>query len=67
MSLKDIKSRFELGKLTYSTKFWVLFIISLIVILIFYYVLLDTGAPLTRTTLIYRPMCFRSPLRWTGR
>ena len=41
MSLKDLKSRFELDKLTYSVKFWVLFIISLIVLLIIYYVLMD--------------------------
>ncbi len=47
MSLKDLKSRFELDKLTYSVKFWVLFIISLIVLLIIYYVLMDRYTPYT--------------------
>lgn len=47
MNLKDIASRFKPGKLTYTAKFWVIFIISLIVLLIAYYILLDRYTPYT--------------------
>jgi len=47
MSLKDITSRFKLGELTYTAKFWVIFIISLIALLIVYYILLDRYTPYT--------------------
>ena len=47
MSLKDIASRLKIGKLTYTAKFWVIFIVSLIVLLIAYYILLDRYTPYT--------------------
>lgn len=47
MSVKDIASRLKPGKMTYSAKSWVVFILSLIVILIIYYILLDRYTPYT--------------------
>lgn len=47
MSVKDLYSRLKPGNMTYSAKFWVIFIVSLIVLLIFYYILLDRYTPYT--------------------
>jgi multidrug resistance efflux pump len=47
MSLKDLKARVDYHKFVYSAKFWVYFIISLIVLLICYYILMDMYTPYT--------------------
>jgi multidrug resistance efflux pump len=52
MGLKDIKSGIEFHKLTFSVKFWVLFVIFLIVLLICYYVLMDMYTPYTNDAYI---------------
>lgn len=47
MSIKDILSRVNPGNMTFSVRFWVVLIISLIILLVFYYVLLDRYTPYT--------------------
>jgi multidrug resistance efflux pump len=47
MILKDLKSRLNVDNIKYTVRFWVLLITFIIIILIFYYVLLDRYTPYT--------------------